>query len=137
MRRDGIQPEIGRGGGALVEVVSTFKYLRRPLDQKDNDWPEIRKNIKLERTVWERLRKLLRLKFVDPRVALMFYRTLAQAALIFGLETWLLFTRMEKKVEGTYKVFLRQIMVKWSRNKADRRWETLRAEVVWDVAATQ
>ena len=28
--------------GALFEGVATFKYLERPLDQTENDWPEIR-----------------------------------------------------------------------------------------------
>ena len=44
----------------LVEGVENFKYLRRPLDQTDDNWPEIIQNIKQARKVWGRLGKLLR-----------------------------------------------------------------------------
>ena len=41
-----------REGGAMVDGVSTFKYLGRPLGKTDNYWPEIRQNILSARTVW-------------------------------------------------------------------------------------
>ena len=49
-----------REGGAMVDGVSTFKYLGRPLGQTYNYWPEIRQNVLITRTVWGSLRNLLR-----------------------------------------------------------------------------
>ena len=72
-----------------------------------------------------------------PRVATMFYRTVAQAVLLFGSETWVLSKIMDRKMEGTYMGFLRQITGKQARRKADRIWETPRAEIVREAAGTQ
>ena len=47
-------------GDALLEGVETFKYLRRPLDQTNDDQTTIIPNINQARTVWGGLRKLLR-----------------------------------------------------------------------------
>ena len=49
-----------RVGGALVEGVENFKYLGRPLDQTDDDWPAVRHNVKRARMVMWRLGKMLR-----------------------------------------------------------------------------
>ena len=43
----------------MVEGVETFKYLGRPLDQTDDDFPVIIQNIMCDRTVWGRLGKLI------------------------------------------------------------------------------
>ena len=50
----GVQP-VREIGGALVEVVANFKYLGRSLDQMNNDWPAVRRNIMCARLVWGRL----------------------------------------------------------------------------------
>ena len=38
-------------GGGLVERVEEFKYMGRPLDQTDDDWPEVWQNIMRTRLV--------------------------------------------------------------------------------------
>ena len=38
-----------------------------------------------------------------------FYKAVVQAILLYGSETWLLLAAMERKVEGIYTEFLRQI----------------------------
>ena len=40
----GLSLEGGKGGDSL-EGVATFRYLGRPLDQTDDDWPAVRWNI--------------------------------------------------------------------------------------------
>ena len=104
----------GGEGGAMVGGVITFKYPGRPLDQTDNDWIAIRQNIMLSRTVWGRLGEILRREGVYPRVEAMFYRSVEQAVLLFGLDTWLISVSIERKVEGTYMDYLRQITGKRS-----------------------
>ena len=71
----------------LVEGMSTFKYLGRPLDQTDDNWPAVRWNITRLGKVRERLGEFLRREGEDPRVTEMFYRAVTQAVLLFGLET--------------------------------------------------
>ena len=44
-----------------------------------------------------------------------FYWTVVQAILLYGLETWLLSSSIEKRVEGTHKEFLRLITGKQAR----------------------
>ena len=43
----------------MVEGVETFKYLVRTLDQADDDWPVLRRDIMCARSVWGGLGKLL------------------------------------------------------------------------------
>ena len=69
----------------LVEGVANFKYLGSPLDQTDNDWPEMRRNTKGERTVWRSLGEMLRRKGGDPRVAAMLYKAVAKVVLLFWI----------------------------------------------------
>ena len=76
----------------MVEGVATFRYLGRPLDQTDDDWPVVRRNIMHVRLVWGRLGTLLQQEGADPRVAAMFYRAVVQAILLYGSETWVLST---------------------------------------------
>ena len=75
----------GREGDALVEVVANFKYLVRPLDQTDDDCPEVRRNIKKGRRVWGGLEKFLIMERVDPKVVTIFYRAVTQVVLRFVL----------------------------------------------------
>ena len=58
----------------MVEGVENFKYLGGTLDQTDNDWPVVRKNIMRKSLVWGRLGTLLRQEGAEPKVSTMFYR---------------------------------------------------------------
>ena len=80
----------GIEGGALVEGVANFKYLVRPLEQTDYDWPEVISNIKRAQRVWGRLGKLIRREGADPKVEAILYRMSKQAVLLFFSETWVL-----------------------------------------------
>ena len=102
-----------REGGALVERVANFKYLGRPLDQMDYNWPSVRWNVRRVRRGRRRLGKLTRREGVDPKVEMMVYRVVTYAVLLFGSETWVLFRAMERTVKGTHINFLRQITEKW------------------------
>ena len=93
--------------------------MERPLDQTDDDWPEIIRNIKRARTIWGMLGKLLRREGGDPRVVEMLYREFSQAVLLFDLGTRLILAVMERKVEGTHTGFLMFITEKRVRWKAD------------------
>ena len=50
----------GEEGDERVENVLTFQYLGKPLDQTDDDWPDVRQKIMRARSFWGRLGTLLR-----------------------------------------------------------------------------
>ena len=124
-------------GDNMMEGVATFRYLGRTLDQTDDDWTEVRRNIVRARFFWWGLGTLLQWEGADPRVAEIFYRAVVQAILMYGLETWVLLAEMEKKVEGAQTGFLRQITGKQVWRIVDGAWETPRAEVVREAAVMQ
>ena len=115
----------GEEGNAMVEGVENFKYLGRPRDQTDGDWPAIRQNIMHTRTIWGRLGNLSIHKGADQRVTEMFYRVVAQTVLIFGLETWVILAEIERKVEVTHMGFMRQLKGKGGAT-----------EFIWDMIDT-
>ena len=117
-------------GSAMVEGLGKFKYLGRPRDQTDGDWPAIRQNIMHTRTIWGRLGNLSRHKGADQRVTEMFYRVVAQTVLIFGLETWVILAVMERTAEGIHTEFLRHITGKRAQGKEYGMWVTPKAEVL-------
>ena len=127
----------GGEGEERVDNVTRFRYLGRPLDQTDDDWTDVWRNIMRTRLVWGRLGTLLRREGADPRVAEMFYRAVDQAILLYGSETWVISAAMERKVEGTHIGLLRQITGKRARRLGDGTWETPGAEEVREVAQTQ
>ena len=49
----------GGGGDEIVESLMTFQYLGRPLDQTDDDWLGVWRNIMRLRLVWGILGTLL------------------------------------------------------------------------------
>ena len=61
------------------------------------------------RSVWGILGTLLQREGEEPRVSEIFSRALVQAIILYGSETWVLFAKMEKKVEGVHTKFLRYI----------------------------
>ena len=74
----------------------------RPLDQTDDYWPAVRRNIMRARLVCERLGTLLRREGSEPKVSASFYRVVVQAIILYGSETWVLLASMAKRVEGTH-----------------------------------
>ena len=107
----------GREGDVLVEVVVNFKYLGRPLDQKNDDWTEVQRKINRLRRVWGSLGKMPQREGVDSKVVAMFYRAVVQAVLLFGPESWVLLEAVGRMVEGTHTGFMRKIMGKRARRK--------------------
>ena len=50
----------GKEGYETIEGVALFKYLWRTLEQLDNNWPVVRRNIGKSRQVWDRLGFIMR-----------------------------------------------------------------------------
>ena len=77
--------------------MTTFRYLGSPLDQTDDDWPDMRQNSMHASLVWGRLGALLRREGAYPRVAEMFYRAVVQVVLLYRSEMWVLLASMRRK----------------------------------------
>ena len=99
----------GENGAKNTEVVEVFKDLERPLDQSDNNWPPVLRNIGNARQFWIHLGQLLQREGVDLLVLKKFYHAVVQAVLLFGAETWMLLATMSKKLEGMHVGFLSQV----------------------------
>ena len=88
----------GEEGDERVENVPTFRYMGRPIDQTDDDWTAVHRNIMRSRLVWGRLGTLLRREGADTKVQESFYMEVVQAILLYGSETWVLLVSMEKRI---------------------------------------
>ena len=82
--------------GKPIESVTEFKYLGRILTATDDDWPEVVGNLRKVRRSWGRLPRVLGREGADPKVSRDFCIAVTQAVLLFGSETWVLTSRMEK-----------------------------------------
>ena len=89
-------------GDERVENVPNFRYLGRPLDQTDDDWTDVRRNIMRARSVWGRLETLLRREGAETRVSEIFHRAVVQAILLYRSETWVFLASMTKRIEVTH-----------------------------------
>ena len=58
------------------------------LGRSENDWREVCSNVGKARREWSRLGKLIRRERAESRVYAIVYRAVAQAVLLFGVETW-------------------------------------------------
>ena len=114
-----------------------FRYLGRPRDQTDDDWPAVRRNIMLGRSFWGRLRKLLRQEGTQPMVLAIFFSEVVQAILLYGLDMWVLLEIMERNVEGIHTGFLCQTTGKPVRRLRYGTQETPGEEGVQEAAGTQ
>ena len=64
----------------------------------------VQRNVNRAQRVRGRLGRVLRREGVDTNVSEMFYKAVVQVALLFILESWVLSTAMERKLEVTHPV---------------------------------
>ena len=72
----------GEEGDEIAENVPTFRYLVQPLDQTNDDWPAVQRNIICERSIWGRLGTLLQREGEETKVSESFYRAVVQAIIL-------------------------------------------------------
>ena len=72
----------GVEGEERVENVPTSRYWGRPLDQTNDDWLAVQRNIMYARSVWGILGTMIQRKRVEPRVSVIFYSAVVQAILL-------------------------------------------------------
>ena len=82
--------------GIPLAAVPSFKYLGCILLPTNNDWPEVKQNLRQARVNWGQMVRTLGREVTDRRKAGRFYVELVQEVLFFGSETWVVTPRMEK-----------------------------------------
>ena len=71
--------------GRTLEAVSSFKYLRRVLTVSTNYWPAVVSNLRKAWRKWARFSSFLGQEGEDSHTHGMFYKSIVQATLLFGL----------------------------------------------------
>ena len=77
-----------------------FKYRGRLLAQDDDDIQAIRLQLRKARGTWARVGQVLQAENVSPRIAAKLYKTVVQAVLLYGSETWVLSMAALASLEG-------------------------------------
>ena len=121
----------------MVEGLSQFKYLGRPLDQMDYNWSAVNWNTKQAHMVWGRLVNILQREGAHTKLVAMFYWVVVQALLLFGSESWFLSSAMEKMAKGAHTGFLYHIAGKRERQITCSIWMTPAKEQVLEAAETK
>ena len=107
---------------APIESVTEFKYLGRIMTAIDNDWPAVVGNLWKARRSWGRLSRELGREGAEPKVSRDFYIAVTQAVLLFGLETWVLTSRMEKALDSFQSRVARKITGRQPWRRKDGSW---------------
>jgi Reverse transcriptase (RNA-dependent DNA polymerase) len=71
-----------------LQKVENFKYLGRVLTNKDSDDEAVEENMKKAKKKWGYIGKFLRREGADPKTMAIFYKTIIQAVLLYGAESW-------------------------------------------------
>ena len=74
--------------GRTLNMVPSFKYLRRVLSAADYDWPAVIHNLNKARSVSKKVTRILSREVERPWVSGYFFKSIVQSVLPFGGETW-------------------------------------------------
>jgi hypothetical protein len=114
-----------------VENVKEFKYLGRIVTHEDDDMKAVDHNIKRASVAWARLQKLLcKGKMKNPRSATSIYKTVIQAVLLYGSETWKMSQAIIIKLNNFHRRCARHIAGQHIRPIDDGKWEYPRTEEI-------
>ena len=72
-----------------LETATSFKYLGQVILAADNDWLAVMNNLSWARKVWSRIPGIISREGAARRVSRFFFKSVVQAVLIFGADTWL------------------------------------------------
>ena len=80
--------------------MTAFRYLGQVVTAGDDDWPAVIGNLQRVRKSWGRLSQILSQEGVDTEVSGHFFKSVTQAVLLFGVETWVLTPSMERSLSS-------------------------------------
>ena len=100
--------------------LATFKYLGRLIGYGNTDVPVARQQLFRARTVWGRLRKVIRKEGVPAPVAEMFFQAVVAAVLLYGSESWVLPHAQHVRLEGFHVECARRLTGRWPRKRGEK-----------------
>jgi hypothetical protein len=109
--------------GIPIETVLEFKYLGRVIKNNDDDWSAANQNVKKATTTWGRICKILSKEGANPKVMATVFKTVMQAMLLYGSESWVLSLTMGKKLHSFHQRWAQYITGQHIlRQNPDKSW---------------
>ena len=96
--------------GIYLAPVTSFKYIGRVLLTADNDWPVVVHNLRRASNNWKRLTRVLIREGADAQTLGQIYLAVVQSVIIYGSETWVIKTRIERVLGGFHHRVTRRLM---------------------------
>ena len=81
-----------------LDMVTSFKYLVRVLMAGEDDCLALMVKLKKASNRWARMTSILGLEGANLRISGMLFKAVVQAVLLFGSETWVMTTCMERSL---------------------------------------
>jgi hypothetical protein len=108
------------------------------MDRNDNDWPAIQCATSWAQSVWGQLQHLLEKDYVGLKSMSSFYRSVVQAILLYGLESWVLMAVMKWTLQSFHQSVLRYLPGKHikpdPKDLKGKQWICLSSERVLEKA---
>ena len=108
--------------GEKLQTVPRFKYLGRILTEGYDDWPAVAGNLAKARKSWGRLQGILSREGATKRVSGNFFKAVVQQVLMFGAETWVVSTMMERLLSAFIHGAARRLTGIKPRKGRDGKW---------------
>ena len=108
--------------GKQIERVSNFRYLGRIISEDGDDTKSIKDNIKRARHRWNRLAQILKREGANPICMSRFYRTIIQAVLLYGADSWTISERNLNLLRSFHWRTVRHITGSHIQKITDKKW---------------
>ena len=112
-----------RIGGEEIKRKDEFNYLGRVLSNKDDDTRAIDNQISKARAKWNSIASILKQEGADPKTMATFYKTVVQAVLLYGAETWVVSDTNLKKLRAFHHRAARYMTGQHIRKVGEDEWE--------------
>ena len=108
--------------GEQLQTVASFKYLGIILTEGDDEWLAVAGNLGKARKIWGRLQGIINREGATKRVLGNFFKAVVQQVLLFGAETWVVSTRMERALSAFIHGVASRITGRQLRRGWDGKW---------------
>ena len=110
-------------GDLEIEIVRLFQYLGRIICDDDSDDVAAYTQLKKARACWGRLGAILRSDGASPTTMGKFWKTILQAVLLYGSETWVISRRCLRRLIAFQARCARYMARRHIRQLPDGHWE--------------
>ena len=109
--------------GKEIERVDEFTYLGRVLTSDDDDTKAIDNQLKKARKKWNSIASILKREGANAKTMATFYRTIVQAVLLYGAESWCVSKTNLRKLRAFHHRACRYMTGKHIRKIGEGKWE--------------